>query len=54
MLIIPRVFLETIPMELLGKKKNWNKAIDLIVTECKLSSKGDVRGDQDYTGPVDG
>ncbi|KAK9088984.1 hypothetical protein Scep_028066 [Stephania cephalantha] len=34
-LIIPRVVLETIPMELLGKKKNWNRAIDLIVTECK-------------------
>ncbi|KAK9147783.1 hypothetical protein Scep_006540 [Stephania cephalantha] len=33
--IIPRVVLETIPMELLGKKKNWNRAIDLIVTECK-------------------
>ncbi|KAK9100085.1 hypothetical protein Scep_023515 [Stephania cephalantha] len=33
-LIIPRVVLETIPMELLGKK-NWNRAIDLIVTECK-------------------
>ncbi|KAK9103835.1 hypothetical protein Sjap_021089 [Stephania japonica] len=34
-LIVPRFVLEAIPKELLGKKKNRNRAIDLIVTECK-------------------
>ncbi|KAK2373387.1 chitinase domain-containing protein [Trifolium repens] len=34
-LILPRVVLEASPEELLRKKKQRNKAIDLIVTECK-------------------
>ncbi|KAL1198103.1 hypothetical protein V5N11_001190 [Cardamine amara subsp. amara] len=34
-LILPRVVLEAIPGELLKKKKLREKAIDLIVTECK-------------------
>ncbi|CAK8540177.1 unnamed protein product [Lathyrus sativus] len=34
-LILPRVVLEASPEELLRKKKLRNKAIDLIVTECK-------------------
>ncbi|CAI8588406.1 unnamed protein product [Vicia faba] len=34
-LILPRVVLEASPEELLRKKKLKNKAIDLIVTECK-------------------
>ncbi|XP_058777617.1 uncharacterized protein LOC131651909 [Vicia villosa] len=34
-LILPRVVLEASPQDLLRKKKLRNKAIDLIVTECK-------------------
>ncbi|XP_010266473.1 PREDICTED: chitinase domain-containing protein 1 [Nelumbo nucifera] len=34
-LVLPRFVLEAFPKELLRKKKQWNKAIDLIVTECK-------------------
>ncbi|KAI4328893.1 hypothetical protein L6164_021213 [Bauhinia variegata] len=34
-LILPRVVLEALPVELLTKKKQRNKAINLIVTECK-------------------
>lgn len=34
-MILPRVVLEASPEELLRKKKQRNKAIDLIVTECK-------------------
>ncbi|KAF7826162.1 chitinase domain-containing protein 1 [Senna tora] len=34
-LILPRVVLEASPVELLTKKKQRNKAINLIVTECK-------------------
>ncbi|PSS24211.1 Chitinase domain-containing protein [Actinidia chinensis var. chinensis] len=33
--VLPRVVLEAFPNELLKKKKQRNKAIDLIVTECK-------------------
>ncbi|KAK9280550.1 hypothetical protein L1049_014243 [Liquidambar formosana] len=33
--VLPRVVLEALPLELLKKKKQRNKAIDLIVTECK-------------------
>ncbi|GLT46651.1 hypothetical protein SLA2020_203940 [Shorea laevis] len=34
-LVLPRVVLEASPMELLRKKKQRDKAIELIVTECK-------------------
>ncbi|XP_054782959.1 uncharacterized protein LOC129290263 [Prosopis cineraria] len=34
-LILPRVVLEASPVELLTKKKQRNKAINLIITECK-------------------
>ncbi|XP_068644565.1 uncharacterized protein [Aristolochia californica] len=34
-LILPRVVLEAYPGELLRKKKQWEKAIDLILTECE-------------------
>ncbi|KAI9109920.1 hypothetical protein K1719_018961 [Acacia pycnantha] len=34
-LLLPRVVLEASPVELLTKKKQRNKAINLIVTECK-------------------
>lgn len=34
-LLLPRVVLEAFPKDLLGKKKQKNKAIDLIVAECK-------------------
>ncbi|XVF22400.1 hypothetical protein REPUB_Repub12eG0169100 [Reevesia pubescens] len=34
-LLLPRVVLEAFPKELLKKKKQRDKAIDLIVTECK-------------------
>ncbi|XP_028794716.1 chitinase domain-containing protein 1-like [Neltuma alba] len=34
-LILPRVVLEASPLELLTKKKQRNRAINLIVTECK-------------------
>ncbi|OMP08598.1 Chitinase II [Corchorus olitorius] len=34
-LVLPRVVLEAFPQELLKKKEQWDKAIDLIVTECK-------------------
>ncbi|KAI8544984.1 hypothetical protein RHMOL_Rhmol07G0007800 [Rhododendron molle] len=33
--VLPRVVLEALPSELLKKKKQRNKAIDLIVAECK-------------------
>lgn len=33
--LLPRVVLEAFPKDLLGKKKQKNKAIDLIVAECK-------------------
>uniref|UniRef100_A0A5B7BH74 Chitinase domain-containing protein 1 n=1 Tax=Davidia involucrata TaxID=16924 RepID=A0A5B7BH74_DAVIN len=33
--VLPRVVLEAFPTELLKKKKQRNKAIDLIITECK-------------------
>ncbi|GLU00795.1 hypothetical protein SLE2022_181390 [Rubroshorea leprosula] len=34
-LVLPRVVLEASPMDLLGKKKQRDKAIELIVKECK-------------------
>ncbi|KAB1998966.1 hypothetical protein ES319_D12G127500v1 [Gossypium barbadense] len=34
-LILPRIVLEAFPTELLKKKKQMDKAIDLMVTECK-------------------
>ncbi|XP_058100334.1 uncharacterized protein LOC131245122 [Magnolia sinica] len=34
-LVLPRVVLEALPNQLLRKKKQWKKAIDLITTECK-------------------
>ncbi|XP_010913890.1 uncharacterized protein [Elaeis guineensis] len=34
-LVLPRVVLEAFPAELLLKKKQWTKAIDVIITECK-------------------
>eukprot|EP00268_Persea_americana_P027279 TRINITY_DN26700_c0_g1_i1.p1 TRINITY_DN26700_c0_g1~~TRINITY_DN26700_c0_g1_i1.p1 ORF type:complete len:482 (+),score=54.71 TRINITY_DN26700_c0_g1_i1:127-1446(+) len=34
-LVLPRVVLEAFPTQLLRKKQQWQKAIDLIVTECK-------------------
>ncbi|XP_022757522.1 chitinase domain-containing protein 1 isoform X2 [Durio zibethinus] len=34
-LVLPRVVLEAVPTEMLKKKKQMDKAIDLIVTECK-------------------
>ncbi|MBA0717771.1 hypothetical protein Golax_005553 [Gossypium laxum] len=34
-LILPRIVLEAFPTELLQKKKQMDKAIDLMVTECK-------------------
>ncbi|XP_042385715.1 chitinase domain-containing protein 1-like isoform X1 [Zingiber officinale] len=34
-LVLPRVVLEASPMDLLLKKKQWNKAIDIIIKECK-------------------
>lgn len=34
-LLLPRVVLEAFPADLLQKKKQWTKAIDIIVTECK-------------------
>ncbi|KAL9245411.1 hypothetical protein vseg_019070 [Gypsophila vaccaria] len=41
--ILPRVVLEALPKDLLGKKKQRDKAIDLIIRECK---------DMDYDGVV--
>nr|AII99858.1 chitinase [Cicer arietinum] len=39
-LILPRFVLEVSPEELLRKKKQRNKAVDLIVTECKWAAYG--------------
>ncbi|XP_074279684.1 uncharacterized protein LOC141604981 [Silene latifolia] len=41
--VLPRVVLEVLPKDLFGKKKQRDKAIDVIVTECK---------DMDYDGVV--
>ncbi|KAK9749497.1 hypothetical protein RND81_02G129900 [Saponaria officinalis] len=41
--VLPRVVLEALPKDLFGKKKQRDKAIDLIVTECT---------DMDYDGVV--
>ncbi|KAH9620819.1 hypothetical protein KSS87_015126 [Heliosperma pusillum] len=41
--VLPRVVLEVLPKDLFGKKKQRDKAIDVIVTECK---------DMEYDGVV--
>ncbi|XP_073007741.1 uncharacterized protein [Typha latifolia] len=33
--VVPRVVLEAFPAEMLLKKKQWSKAIDIIIKECK-------------------